>query len=272
VNGRARVVLVTGASSGIGRACARLLAQRGHRVFGTFRRPPADPGEEGFTPVTMEATDDASVQASVAQVLREAGRVDVVVNNAGYSLVGAVEDTSLAEAQRQMDTNFFGVLRVCREVLPVMRGQRDGLIVNVSSLGGLFGLPFQGLYAASKFALEGLTESLRHEVAPFGVRVTLIEPGDLRTSITDKRVRAAAADGRSAYADAFRRALSVIEREERGGPPPEVVAALVLRLLAVRAPRVRYTVGHLSQRSSAWARAWVPEGLFESAIRRYFGR
>jgi len=263
--------LITGASSGIGRACARALVKRGHRVFGTFRQEPTHLDPPGLEPVIMDVTDDDSVVRGVEEVIRAAGHIDVVVNNAGYVLAGAIEDTSLLEARRQLDTNFFGVLRVCHAVLPGMRARREGVIINIGSLGGLFGLPFQGIYTASKFALEGLTESLRHEVEPFGIRVTLVEPGDIATKITDNRVRAAAADADSPYAQSFARVLEIIEREERQGSPPKLVAALIVKLLDKRSPRQRYTVGRLSQRSSAWAKRWMPAPMFEWVIRSYYG-
>jgi NAD(P)-dependent dehydrogenase (short-subunit alcohol dehydrogenase family) len=267
----ARIILITGASSGIGRACAQRLLAQGHRVFGTFRSPPSSGHLEGLEAVRMDVTDDASVHEGVSAVLNAAARIDVVVNNAGYGLAGSVEDSSLEEVRRQFDTNVFGVLRVCQAVLPQMRERGDGLIVNIGSLGGLFGLPFQGVYSGSKFALEGITEAMRHEVAPFGVRVTLVEPGDIATGITDNRVRAEAAGGGSVYADAFARALRTIENDERGGPSPEIVAELVARLVSVRAPRQRYAVGRFVQRSSAWAKRLLPEPLFERIIRSYFG-
>jgi NAD(P)-dependent dehydrogenase (short-subunit alcohol dehydrogenase family) len=266
-----RIVLVTGASSGIGQSCARLFAARGQRVFGTSRRP--DGHElEGVEMVAMDVTSDDSVARGVEAVLAAAGHIDVVVNNAGFGLAGSVEDTSLAEAQRQFDTNFFGVLRVCKAVLPSMRARGRGLIINVGSLGGLVGLPYQGLYSASKFALEGLTESLRHELRPFGVQVTIVEPGDIVTPITDNRVFAeAAATPSSPYKASFATALQIIEREERGGASAASVAELVVRVASEREPAIRYTVGRLSQRSSAWGKRWFPASVFENIIRSYYG-
>src|SRR5580700_9890414 len=147
-----RVVLVTGASSGIGRACAELLAARGYRVDGASRRPVSRALVE---PVSMDVRDDASVRDAVEGVMAREGRIDIVVNNAGIAIAGAVEDTSIEEAIEQFDVNFFGVLRVCRAVLPHMRERRSGYIVNIGSIGGLVAIPFQGLYSASKFALKG---------------------------------------------------------------------------------------------------------------------
>lgn len=265
-----RVILITGASSGIGRACVELLASQGHRVFGTFRRIPVEVAPRELEPVRMDVTQDESVVAGVGQVLEAAGHIDVVINNAGYGLAGSIEDTSIEEAKHQLDTNFFGVLRVSQAVLPSMRARRSGRIINIGSLGGLFGLPFQGLYAASKFALEGLTESLRHEVAGFGIQVTLVEPGDIKTSITDNRVLAKSCGSSSEYADSFNRALTIIEREERGGAEPKQVAACVADLVTKRNPAPRYTAGRLSQRSSAWAKRLMPALMFERMIRSYY--
>ncbi len=219
----------------------------------------------------MDVTDDASVAAGVAEVLEVAGRIDVVVNNAGYGLAGAVEDCDLDEVRRQFDTNVFGVLRVCRAVLPQMRARGEGLIVNVGSLGGLFGLPFQGIYCGTKFALEGISEALRHEVAPLGVKVTVVEPGDIATGFTGSRVRARAADDTSPYAERFAKALAIIEADERGGPPAELVATLIVGLVTKRSPRQRYAVGRAFQRASVWGRRLLPEFIFERIVRTYFG-
>jgi NADP-dependent 3-hydroxy acid dehydrogenase YdfG len=167
---KARVVLITGASSGIGQACARHLARQGYQVFGTSRRPQGG-ADEPFEMIPMDVTDEDSVRQGVATVLARAGRLDVVVNNAGFGFGGAVEDTSIDEARELFETNLFGMLRVCRAVLPHLRERRAGTIVNVSSLAGLIGQPFVGMYCATKFATEGLTEALRMEVRPFGIHV-----------------------------------------------------------------------------------------------------
>jgi NAD(P)-dependent dehydrogenase (short-subunit alcohol dehydrogenase family) len=263
-----RSVLITGASSGIGNSCALLFAARGYRVFGSSRHPERH-APDGFEMISMDVTSDESVARAVEAVLATVGHIDVVINNAGYSLACSVEDTTLAEAQQQFDTNFFGVLRICRAVLPSMRARGQGSIINIGSLGGLVGLPYQGLYSASKFALEGLTESLRHELRPFGVYVTIIEPGDIKTSITDNRILGEAAR-QSAYTPSFEQTLEIIQQEERNGPSAASVAELVVRVAELRRPAIRYTVGHLSQRSSAWAKRWMPASLFERAIRAYY--
>jgi NAD(P)-dependent dehydrogenase (short-subunit alcohol dehydrogenase family) len=263
------VALVTGASSGIGRACAGRLATQGFRVCGTSRRPGFQP--TSFEPIVMDVTDGASVTRGVANLIERYGRIDCVINAAGYGLGGSIEDTSIEEAQRQFEANLFGVLRVCQAVLPVMRRQRSGIIVNISSLGGLFGLPFQGLYSASKFALEGLTESLRLETRPFGIRVVLIEPGDVRTAITRNRVLTAASRDGSAYRDTFRRVLDVIEKEESAGIAASDVAALVARVVRTGRPRLRYTVGHPGQRLTALLKRTLPWSICERLLLSFYG-
>jgi NAD(P)-dependent dehydrogenase (short-subunit alcohol dehydrogenase family) len=267
-----KVVLVTGASAGIGKCCAEHLRTCGYRVFGTSRRPP--PAAAQAPAVEMIATDvddDRSVADGVRAVVEKAGRLDAVVNNAGWGLMGAVEDTSIEEAKAQLETNFFGALRVCRAALPVMRRQGGGHIVNVSSLGGVVGLPFSGLYSASKFALEGLSEALRLETWRFGIRVVLIEPGDFRTNFTAARRMTKASSGDSAYREAVERALAAQVEEETNGPGPEPIARLVERVLRSRNPRARYSVGLMRQRIVVPCKRFLPPRLFEWIFSRAMG-
>lgn len=267
-----KVVLITGATSGIGQACAVHLARRGWRVFGT-RRSSSAAAADG-TPVemiVMDVDDDASVQAGVEALLAKAGRLDAVVNNAGISLMGPIEDTSTDEAKSQMETNFFGVLRVCRATLPALRKQGGGHIVNVSSLAAVVGLPFSGLYSASKFALEGLSESLRHEARPFGIRVVLVEPGDFRTAITAKRRTTRASETNEAYRQAFARFKKKQDQDEAQAPDPQSVAQLIERILENQRPHMRYTVGMMGQRIVVPLKRFLPQGLFEWLFRRVVG-
>src|SRR5437868_7748992 len=194
------VALITGASSGIGAACAAFLVQQGHRVYGGSRSAVSTAGVE---PITLDVSDDASVASAMETILAKDGRLDILVNNAGFGIAGAIEDTSIDEARAQFDVNFFGVLRMCRAVLPRMRQQKGGYIVNIGSIGGLIAIPFQGFYSASTFALEGFSEALRLEVRPFGIHVVLIEPGDHRTSFTQNRRSTAQPAAGSAYRDRF---------------------------------------------------------------------
>ena len=273
------VVLVTGASSGIGRACALHLARRGFNVFATSRRPAPELSAElraelapsaRLVALTLDVNGDSSVREAVARILDEAGRIDAVVHCAGFGIGGAVEDTGDDEAKAIFETNFFGALRVCRAVLPTLRRQGSGSLLVVSSIGGRIALPFQGLYSATKFAVEGLLESLSIEVRGHGVRVVLIEPGDFHTGFTDRRARVRLAETEGTYRDAFARALAVIESDERGGSTPEPIARLVERILASRRPRLRYTIGPLPQRLAVRLKAVLPGRAFEAILRIYY--
>lgn len=266
-----RVILVTGASSGIGEAAATLLASRGHRVYGTGRSVDEGPGPGGFRRLRMDVDDDASVRRGVDAVLQAEGRIDAVVANAGFGIGGAVEDTTIEEAQALFQTNVFGVLRVLRAVLPGMRQRRDGTLVGVSSLGGRMGLPYQGLYAASKFALEGLLESLRMEVAPLGVRVALVEPGDVATGFTAARRIAAAAGEGSAYRESFRRVLARIESDEGGGVAPAAAATVIARVVEDPDPPLRTTVGKADQRLAGVLQPLLPDRWFLKILSSHYG-
>jgi len=265
-----KVVLVTGATSGIGKACAEHLAASGWQVFGTGRNPSASAPTDSVHMIAMDVDDESSVRDGVAQVVAKAGRLDAVVNNAGYSLMGAVEDTAIAEAKAQFETNFFGVLRVCQAALPALRATGGGHIVNVSSLAGIVGLPFSGLYSATKFALEGVSESLRHEVRPFGVQVVLVEPGDFRTQTTSNR-RVADASQRGVYRAAFEKFKQKQDHDEMNGPTPEPVARLVAHILKQRRPKTRYSVGMLGQRIVVPLKRLLPQRFFESLFRLVIG-
>ena len=261
---RRPVVLVTGASSGIGAATARLLADRGHTVVGVSRRAEAP---SGVAARRMDVDDDESVRAGVAAVVAEHGRLDVVVNAAGYGLSGPVETTPLDEGRRQLETNFWGAVRVTREALPALRGAGNGLIVNVGSLAGVFAIPFQAYYTASKFALEGWSEALAYEVAPFGVAVTLVEPGNISSGFTDGRREADGAD-REPYGDAYGRAIEIMVRDERNAVGPEVVAATIATVVGARRPPRRVTSGSTGERSTVLLRRFLPSRVFEWIGRR----
>ncbi len=213
--------------------------------------------------LSLNVDDESSVQAAIENLLEKTGRLDGVVNNAGFALMGSVEDTSIEEAKAQMETNFFGVLRVCRAVLPVMRKQGSGHIINISSLAGALGLPFSGLYSASKFALEGMTESLRLELRPFGVRVVLIEPGDFNTQLPARRRTASESEINAAYQKKFAQFKSAQEKDEAKAPSPEPVAYLVERILRTDTPALRYTVGMFGQRIVVPLKRLLPQRVFE---------
>lgn len=259
------VALVTGASSGIGAATARLLARRGFRVFGAARGESAP--SPGLERVRMDVTDEAAVQAGVRDVLGRAGALDVLVCAAGYGVFGSVEETSLARARAQLETNFFGVLSVMRAVLPGMRARGKGRIVVVGSLAGRAPIPFQAHYSASKAALDALVLALRNELRGTGVWVTLVEPGDIRTAFNDRTDWGA--PGESAYGERIRRAERVIRASLLRAPGPEVVAERILRAIGAPRPRARYTVGPDSLLVPL-GRRLLPDALAQLLIRRHF--
>jgi NAD(P)-dependent dehydrogenase (short-subunit alcohol dehydrogenase family) len=267
-----RVVLVTGASSGIGLACAGHLAGRGFRVYGTSRRVAVGISAPGnLTMLTVDVTDDDSVEQAVATVLKREGRLDIVVNNAGMGIAGPVENTSTEQAKGQFEVNFFGALRICRAVLPAMRRQRSGYIINIGSIGGILAIPYQSMYSASKFALEGLSEALRMEVRPFGIRVVIIEPGDHKTALTENRQFTALSGAAEAYSPSLEAALLKTARDEQSGPGPEQIARLLYRIVNRRHPRLRYTIGPAPQRAAVLLKRLMPYSVLEYSMRTYYG-
>src|SRR3989475_1979116 len=261
-----QTVLVTGASSGIGQAIAQLLAQRGYNVFGTARKPAAAP-RTGITMVAVDVRSADLVRSCVERLRSQAGRRDVLVNTAGYNLMGAAEETSLEEAKSQFETNFFGVVRMVNAVLPVMRKAGAGKIVNIGSLAGITAIPFGGFYTASKFALEGYSEALWHELRPLGISVSVIEPGFVHTAIGD--ATEVAEPTLQAYDPVRTRATSALGRQVKGGIPPGAVAKAVLRAIESRTPSLRYRVGT----DAAWfprLKQVMPWPLFAVGVRRTF--
>ncbi len=264
----ARPVLVTGASAGIGQACADRLHAAGWHVTGASRRGTAS---AGWTGLVMDVDDDESVRAGVASVLAAAGRIDALVAAAGWGLAGSVESSSIGEAKAQLETNFWGCVRVVQQVLPAMRAQGAGRIVLISSIGGAIGIPYQAFYSASKFALEGLGESLAYEVAPFGVEVTLVQPGNIKTDFTDSRRMAAAAVNDTVYGETAAKAISRMERDERNGVPSDDVAVVVAKVLCARRPPRRVSVGRAGERAGLYAKRLLPFRAFESGARSSLG-
>ena len=201
--------------------------------------------------------------------MKKTGMLNIVVNSAGYGLAGSIEDTSLKEAKDQFITNFFGVHEVCRQVIPIMRKQQSGYIINISSLAGLVGLPFQAFYSASKYAIEGYTEALRMELKPFGIKVSLIEPGDFCTAFTEHRQIAKKSEIDSVYKERFKKALRAVEESERKGNPPERIALLIEKIISIPSPRLRYRIGPSA--TLVGLKPLIPESIALNLISRYYG-
>lgn len=262
---RSPVVLITGTSSGIGRAIASAFAARGYEVFGTSRNPQRNEPIAGVELLPLDVSDQASVASAVSTVIQRAGRIDVLVNNAGVGIFGAAEESSIAQAQELFDTNFFGLIRVTNEVLPHLRAQRSGRIINISSVLGFLPAPYGALYTASKHAVEGYSESLDHETREFGVRVSVVEPG-----YTDTAFDANAADPDSpieSYRAVREHVKEGLMKAVRAGDDPSVVAKVALKAATSRTPKLRYPAGPLARQLTVLKRL-APEALLDKGIRK----
>ncbi|SAK53700.1 short-chain dehydrogenase/reductase SDR [Caballeronia fortuita] len=261
------VVIVTGVSSGIGRATAEKFANRGCRVFGTIRSIARTSQLSGVELVQMDVRDDASVRNAVNTIIDRAGRIDVLVNNAGTTLIGGVEETSVTEAAALFNTNVFSILRTTQAVLPYMRVQRHGRIVNVSSVLGFLPAPYMGLYAASKHAVEGLTETLDHEIRQFGIRATLVEPSFTRTNLDVNAPQVCSKI--AAYERERGLASTAVVNSVRGAPLPDVVANTI----------VEASLGNWGMRFAPAGQAsllrklrrFMPAGPVDASLRKTFG-
>lgn len=258
------VAIVTGATTGIGAATARALHAAGYDVFGTYRKLPATK-MPGIDYVACDVTSDLAVDAAVREVLAKAGRIDLLVNNAGVGLVGAAEESSLDQAKSIFDVNLFGAIRMTKAILPSMRQQRSGRIVNISSVLGLIPSPFMALYASSKHAIEGYSESLDHEVRGSGIRIVLVEPAYTRTGFDSN---ALVADQQNDHYRAARaNAEAVLRAVMETADLPDVVATAVVTAASAATPRLRYPAGRMAKRVSL-LRRFVPASAFDKSLRK----
>lgn len=269
-----QVVLVTGASSGIGEAAVRALLRAGYTVYAAARRIERMEAlaHDGARLLALDVTDDASLTDGVRKVLAEAGRIDVLVNNAGYGSYGSLEEVPLEEGRRQFEVNVFGLARLTQLVLPGMRQRRSGTIVNVSSMGGQFYEPLGAWYHATKFAVEGLSDSLRIELRPFGVRVVVIQPGSIRTEWGGiARDALLATSGGGPYAKGARRVAGILKLADRRGmgSSPEVVADAIVEAVQSPRPAPRYRVGTGAKPLLA-LRKVLPDRAFDLLVRAIY--
>jgi NAD(P)-dependent dehydrogenase (short-subunit alcohol dehydrogenase family) len=262
---KGKVALVTGASSGIGEATAGRLAAAGYTVFGTSRRA-APAGERSFEMLSLDVTSDQSVEAAVREVIRRAGRIDVLVNSAGFGVApGGAEESSIEQSQSIFDTNFFGIVRMTRAVVPHMRRQGDGRIINIGSVLGFLPMPYGALYAATKHAIEGYSESLDHELRTRGIRVSVIEPAYTKTPFDANFLKP------DAMLDEYREVRTAVNKRVKEvmatAEQPRVVADVVLRAVSAAHPKVRYTAGGLAGRLR-FLRTYMPAGMVDAGIRK----
>jgi len=270
-----KVALVTGGSSGIGEATALKLRELGYTTYAAARRAERMQHltQAGICPLAMDVTDEESMQSGIKHILAEEGRIDVLVNGAGYGSYGAIEDVPLAEARHQFEVNVFGAARLTQLVLPHMRDQRAGTIINITSMGGKIYTPLGGWYHATKFALEALSDCLRMEAAPFGIDVVVIEPGGIRTewpAIAASNLRQASGGGPYAsQANAVAASLSS-EATARRSSPPTVIAGTIAKAVTARRPKTRYAAGY-GARPLVFLHDILPDRAFDAFIRRATG-
>jgi NAD(P)-dependent dehydrogenase (short-subunit alcohol dehydrogenase family) len=281
--GITRIAVVTGSSSGIGFETAILLARSGFHTYASMRNLEkskniteiANNEKLPLQVVQLDVNDDRSVKDAIDKIVAENKRIDVLVNNAGYGLFGSVEDTSIEEIKAQFETNFFGVIRVTQQVIPIMRKQKSGgTIVNVSSVGGRIGVPVVSAYHSTKFALEGLSESMSYELEPFGIRVVIIEPGVIRTNIINSSASAKKAlDPKSPYFSLMQKVenhfKSMLKNASLSSSPPEEVAKVILQAITSKNPQLRYTVGN-DAATLIQARMNMPDKEFKKMIMQNF--
>jgi NAD(P)-dependent dehydrogenase (short-subunit alcohol dehydrogenase family) len=265
-----KVVFISGISSGFGMATAGLFAKNGYRVYGTIRSGTGT--LEGVNYLKMDLTDFDSISSSVKQVLDHEGRIDILINNAGMHTGGPAETMPAEYGRLQIETNLMGLINLTREVLPSMREHRQGTIINISSIGGMMGLPYQAYYSAAKFAIEGFSESLRLEVKGFGINVVLINPGDFCTNNTSARKNyLGPANEGDPYNIPFKKALGIIEKNETRGLKPEILARKMLRIAATRNPKNRYIIAPPDQKFSVFLKRVLPGKWFDRIIMAYYG-
>ena len=261
------VILITGITSGFGRAMAQQLSEDGHKVYGTHRLD-CDP-IPGVTYIKADVRDEESLRMAVDTVMEKEGCIDTVISNAGMGIGGPLEFTSIDDAQRQMDVNFMGMVRLLNQVVPVMRRQRHGHIICISSIGGLMGLPYQGMYSASKFAIEGYCEALRLELRRFGIHVTVINPGDFFTGFTAARTKNLPPDAAAAY-PGYSASMASIESDERSGLQPDYLARRMSRIVRKRRPANRYIIATFVQRLSVTLKAILPAKWYDRILASYY--
>ena len=261
------VILITGITSGFGRAMAQRLSQDGHKVYGTYRRD-SDPIPD-VTYIKADVRDEDSLKSAVNQVLEAEGRIDTLISNAGMGIGGPLEFTPMDDARMQIDVNFMGMVRLFNLVVPVMRSQRHGHIICISSIGGLMGLPYQGMYSASKFAIEGYCQALRLELRQFGIHVTVVNPGDFSTGFTAQRNKVCDPEALAAY-PSYAQSMESIEADENSGLKPERLARRISKIVRKRHPRSRYIIATLVQKASVLLKAILPAKWFDCILGSYY--
>ena len=264
-----KTVLITGGSSGIGKSIGQYLLSKGYSVYGTTRSLNKHNGFNAFPLIEMDVRDSDSIEKAINELLQKENRLDVLINNAGVGITGPLEETPHEEIVGAFDTNFNGPLRVMKAVLPQMRKQKSGLIINITSIAGYMGLPYRGIYSATKSALGVMTEALRMEVKDYGVAITNLAPGDFATNIAAGRFHSPVLDD-SPYKESYGTTLQQINEEVTSGEDPIMVAKMVLKIIKAKNPKVLYKVGTFTQKFSLILKAILPDKVFEKMLINHY--
>ncbi|MEQ6124266.1 SDR family oxidoreductase [Pseudotenacibaculum sp. MALMAid0570] len=262
-----KVVLITGASSGIGKSTAQLLSDKGYVVYGTSRN--TKEGNQDYKMISLDVTEVSSIQNAIRTVVESEGKIDVLINNAGMGITGPIEDTPTDEMRKVFNTNFFGAIDVMKEVLPVMRKQKSGCIINVTSIAGYMGLPYRGIYSSTKGALELAVEAVRMEVKEFGIKVTNIAPGDVATNIAAGRYHTPVFDD-SAYKEKYQMNLDLMDSHVDSGMDPLKMAKKIEKIINTNNPRVHYKVGGFMEKFSIVLKRILPDKVYEKLLMNHY--
>lgn len=263
-----KVVLITGGSSGIGKSVGEFLKSKGFTVFGTSRHPETYL-DSTIELVKLDVSDIESIQNAIQAVIEKAGRIDVVINNAGAGITGAVEEIPMAEIKRNFETNLFGPINVMKAVLPQMRQQNSGLIINITSIAGYMGLPYRGVYSASKGALELITEAMRMEIKDFNIKMTNVAPGDFATNIAAGRYHAPLLDN-SPYKTSYSNTLKLMNSHVDAGKDPMLMAKVIYDIIRTDSPNVHYKVGEFMQKFSIVLKRILPDKAYEKMLLKHY--
>lgn len=263
-----KVVFITGGSSGIGKAMGEYLSIKGYKVFGTSRNPDRITNSP-FSLLKMDVNETASIEAAISEIIQQEGKIDVVINNAGVGITGPVEETPEVEIKNAFQTNFFGPINVINAALPYMRKQGQGHILNITSIAGYMGLPYRGIYSATKAALEITIEAMRMETLQFGVKMTNVAPGDFATNIASGRYHSPVLDD-SPYKDAYSNTLKMMDEHVDGGEDPLKMARAVHRIIETTNPRIHYKVGAPIQKFSIVLKRVLPDRVYERMLLRHY--
>lgn len=263
-----KVVFITGASSGIGKSIGEFLHHKDFVVYGTSRNPDAIT-QSIFPVLKLDVRNAQSIQECVALILKKEGRIDVLINNAGVGITGPIEEIPSQEIRNNFETNLFGPIEVMKAVLPQMRLQKSGLIINITSIAGYMGLPYRGIYSASKGALELITEALRMEVKPFGIQITNVAPGDFATNIAAGRYHAPVLKG-SAYELPYGNTLKEMDEHVDSGSNPNEMAEAIFRIINTKQPKIHYKVGAFMQKFSIVLKRVLPDTLYEKMLMNHY--